>query len=190
MSALALPPVDNALELAWRIVAVLPPARTLADLDPIELPEAGIREDDVAHLVTLGPLYLASELETAHVVDAAEALAGVAMTGGLNVDLGAAADALATYWHRRHERFAPTERHALFGRLFDAPLSGPPLATHGPGGLAPFDAVLAGLVQALLEPSAQATQRVSIAGRQAIAVLVDELLRRSGGVPAQLARDL
>ena len=63
-------------------------------------------------------LYLASELESARLVPAMEALAGVYVTGALAADLGPAAPMLLGVWRHRNQRFARAEREAFFARLF------------------------------------------------------------------------
>jgi hypothetical protein len=49
-----------------------------------------------------------------------ELLAGIGVSGGVQVDLGPASSKLMTFWRHRSERFSPAERQSLFDRLFDS----------------------------------------------------------------------
>src|SRR5262249_59968710 len=86
---------------------------------------------DQARLRPVPPLYLAAELEAAQLLPAAEALAGVFVSGGVGIDVGAAADRLIAFWRGRHERVSPEERRAFFSRPFGG--AGPTPGRHGTG---------------------------------------------------------
>ena len=92
----------------------------LPSLDPIDLPPVVGTDADQARLRTVPPLYLAGELEAAQLLPAAEALAGVFVSGGIQADVGHAADRVIAFWRARHERFSPEEIEtlaSLLGRL-------------------------------------------------------------------------
>lgn len=168
-------------------------AVAFAELDDLALPPAERPAADAASLRAVAPLYLASELEAAQVLPAVEALAGVAVSGGLPMDAGAGSDRLYRFWRRRSERFAAEERRAFFARLFGAP--GPSLAGDGAraGGGAndAFPPLMLTFTEALaqahewrtLPTGADAALRIA-AGR-----LADNLLERGGGYASFAARD-
>jgi hypothetical protein len=76
--------------------------------------------DDQALIRAVAPLYLAAQLEEAALVPAVETLSGLAISGGLPVDLGPAAGLIQSFWQQRNERFHENERRAFFARLFGA----------------------------------------------------------------------
>jgi hypothetical protein len=163
----------------------------LPELGDIELPPVVGSAADQAHLRAAAPLYLAAELEVARLLPAAEVLAGVFASGGLNADLGPAAPLLAAFWRGRHQRFPAPERRTFFARLFGTP--GPPLAgTSGPN--LEFEPLLINVAEALHGvqadrllgplPASQVTLRT------AAAQLAANLIPRSGGIAAYAARDI
>jgi hypothetical protein len=100
----------------------------LAELGDIELPPAAVA--DSMQLRAVASLYLASTLEAAGLIQAAEDFTALARTGAIPGDLGDAGPLVDAFWKSRNERISETERLALFGRLFGAP-SGPEDATAG-----------------------------------------------------------
>lgn len=93
-------------------------AVTLDQLGDIDIPEPAAARIDEAQLRALATLYLSADLESAGIIPSVEALAGLASTGAVTVDLGGAAPLLADWWRRRHDRVSAAERHAFFSRLF------------------------------------------------------------------------
>jgi len=61
-----------------------------------------------------------AQLEHASLLPSVELLAGVGVSGGVQVDLGPASSKLMQFWRHRSERFSPEERRSLFERLFNA----------------------------------------------------------------------
>lgn len=92
----------------------------LEDLGAIDLPSPSMAVDQ-AQLRALATLYLASELEGAGAIPAAEALVRLARSGGLSRDLGAVTPLMQSFWQSRNERIGSGERLAIFARLFGAP---------------------------------------------------------------------
>ena len=94
----------------------------MAELGEIELPPAAVA--DAMQLRAVASLYLASTLEAAGLIQAAEDFTALARTGAIPGDLGEAGPLVDAFWKSRNDRIAESERLALFGRLFGAP-SGP-----------------------------------------------------------------
>lgn len=94
----------------------------MAELGDIELPPAAVA--DPMQLRAIASLYLASTLEAAGLVQAAEDFSALVRTGAIPGDLGEAALQVDAFWKARTQRITESERLALFGRLFGAP-SGP-----------------------------------------------------------------
>ena len=99
-------------------------AFALDQLGDIDIPEPAAARIDKAQLRALATLYLAADLESAGIIPAVEALAGLASTGAVSIDLGGAEPLLADWWRRRHDRVSAAERNAFFSRLFGT-ASGP-----------------------------------------------------------------
>ncbi|MDQ1289594.1 MAG: hypothetical protein QG622_3160 [Actinomycetota bacterium] len=93
-------------------------AVTLDRLGEIDLPEPSAARIDQARLRALATLYLSADLEAAGILPAVEALAGLASTGAVGIDLGGTEPLLADWWRQRHDRLSAAERHACFSRLF------------------------------------------------------------------------
>ena len=91
----------------------------MAELGDIELPPAAVA--DAMMLRAVASLYLASTLEAAGLVQAAEDFTALARTGAIPGDLGAAGPLVDAFWKSRNQRISEAERLALFGRLFGAP---------------------------------------------------------------------
>lgn len=99
-------------------------AVTLEQLGDITIPEPVATSIDKAQLRAIATLYLAADLESACVIPSVEALAGLASTGAVSIDLGGTEPLLVDWWRRRHDRFSVAERQAFFSRLFGT-ASGP-----------------------------------------------------------------
>lgn len=106
-------------------------AATALEIAELPLPEPISAPGDQSLLRALGPLYLASELEAAGLLPAVEELTALWASGGLPADVRGATEQLAAFWRGRDERFSPSERKALFARVFGAE-SGPVLAGSAP----------------------------------------------------------
>jgi hypothetical protein len=91
----------------------------MAELGDIELPPAAVA--DAMMLRAVASLYLASTLEAAGLIQAADDFTALARTGAIPGDLGAAGPLVDTFWKSRNQRISEAERLALFGRLFGAP---------------------------------------------------------------------
>jgi len=116
--------VERAIDEAKRLLlSVEAHAVVLSELGAIELPPA-IRAEPT-QMRAVASLYLASTLEAAGLIEAADDLTRLVRTGALPGDLGAAARLVEAFWDGRNDRTSTEERSALFGRLFGAP-TGPP----------------------------------------------------------------
>jgi len=200
MTAAALPDVLRPAETA-PLLAALAAAHASAEraqtravalaldaIGDIALPDATpVTADDQALIRAIAPLYLAAQLEEAELLPAVEALTGLAISGGLQADLGAAASLVQSFWQQRNDRFHATERRALFARLFgsdDAEV------------VAPFENLMIDLSEALYKldeeslggnvagPHAQT--RVLIAAR----ALAANLLEKGGGMTPFAAKEI
>jgi hypothetical protein len=197
-AALATPPETSQLERALVVgIGLAHAAEDLAlqldlpSLDPIDLPPVVGTEADQTRLRSIPPLYLASELEAAQLLPAAEAFAGIFVSGGIGADVGPAADRVVAFWRGRHDRFAPEERRAFFARLFGGP--GPVLAGHGSANDA-FEGLLLEVAQALAElqpqPGLQPLPAAELTLRAAASELAENLASRTSGIPAPTARTI
>jgi hypothetical protein len=118
-----------------------------ADLGDIELPPALGSAADQENLRLTAPLYLASELEAARLLPAVEKFAGIFVSGGIQTDLGSAAETLVRFWRDRQDRLSLEERQAIFKHLFGR-TEGPSLASdHGPN--SGFEELFTDLAEAL-----------------------------------------
>ena len=109
--------VDDASNL---LLAAETHAVMMAELGDIELPPAAAAADAM-RLRAIASLYLASTLEAAGLIQAAEDFTALVRTGAIPGDLGEAAPAVEAFWKARTQRISEPERLALFGRLFGAP---------------------------------------------------------------------
>lgn len=121
-------------------------ALVLAELGELQLPEAAAA--DAMQLRATASLYLASALEAAGLVQAAEDFVALVRSGALPGDLGDAAAAVDTFWKARTQRITEAERLALFGRLFGTP-AGPQDVQGGSNG--DFDERLLDLCDAIMK---------------------------------------
>lgn len=102
-------------------------ALVLAELGGIELPPAARAEP--LQLRAVASLYLASTLEAAGLIQAADDFTRMVRSGMVR-ELGDATELVVAFWEARDERASEPERIALFGRLFGAP-AGPVDAAGG-----------------------------------------------------------
>lgn len=111
--------VESALKDAERLLlSAESHALMLAELGEIELPPAARAEP--LQLRAIASLYLASTLEAAGLIQAADDLTRLVRSGMVR-DLGEATELVVEFWEARDERANETERLALFGRLFGSP---------------------------------------------------------------------
>lgn len=112
--------IARALDQAGALIADAEQyASALAELGNIELPPAATADRE--QLRAIASLYLASTLEAAGLIGAAEDLTRMLRTGTLPGNPGDAAPLIDQFWTGRNQRATPDERMALFGRLFGAP---------------------------------------------------------------------
>lgn len=101
------------------LLAVEAHAVMLSELGDIDLPPAA--RGDAMQLRAIASLYLASTLEAAGLIQAADDFTRLVRTGAIPGDLGEAAPLVEAFWDARNDRINEVERLALFGRLFGAP---------------------------------------------------------------------
>ena len=119
---------ENALKDAERLLlSAEAHSLMLAELAPIALPPAARAEP--IQLRAVASLYLASTLEAAGLIQAADDFTRMVRSGMIG-DLGDATGLVVAFWDARSERSSEAERLALFGRLFGAP-AGPVDASGG-----------------------------------------------------------
>lgn len=101
----------------------------LSEFGRIDLPAPQLARP--MELRAVASLYLASTLEAAGLIQAADDLTRLVQSGAVRGDLGDAMKLVIDFWEARGERATEDERVALFGRLFGSP-AGP---VDGYGGL-------------------------------------------------------
>ena len=112
--------IERALDEAQRLLlAADSHAVMLSELGAIELPPVAAAEP--MQMRAVASLYLASTLEAAGLIEAADDLARLVRSGVLRADLGAAAPLVVDFYNERASRANSAERIALFARLFGAP---------------------------------------------------------------------
>jgi hypothetical protein len=154
----------------------------MAELGQIDLPAA--ERADAMQLRAIASLYLASTLEAAGLIQAADDLTRLARTGALGGDLGEAAPLVEAFWAARNDRAGEPERLALFGRLFGAP-AGPDDAASGANGV--FEEMLLDLCDAIMKAVDGGGQgRV----RTAAARLAENVASASNDMVQMLAREI
>jgi len=168
-------------------------AVALADLPDLQLPPASGEGLGQAQLRAIATLYLASELESAGVVPAAEDLTRLARSGGLQADLGEATPLLEAFWLGRNERASGEERQSCFAGLFGSGAG--PAPARAPSNDA-FDENLLNLCEALYKLDEMASNpnwggvaqqaRVRSAGTE----LLDNLAHSAGGLTVFLAQEI
>jgi hypothetical protein len=115
------PSLEQTLRRAETLVAAARAfAIALEDLPALDLPPPASETMGQGQLRAIATLYLASELEAAGVVPAAEDLMRLARSGSLPVDLRGATPLLQTFWLGRNERASTEERRSCFSGLFGA----------------------------------------------------------------------
>jgi hypothetical protein len=171
--------VDDAGKL---LLAAETHAVMLAELGDIDVPPAATAEPML--LRAIASLYLASTLEAAGLIQAAEDFTALARTGAIPGDLGQAAPLIDTFWKARGQRVGEAERLALFGRLFGAP-AGPDDAAGGVNG--EFEELLLDLCDALMKVSDGGSQgRVRASGMH----LAENIASAANEMVQMAARDI
>ena len=118
----------------------------LSELGQIDIPAAA--RGDAMQLRAIASLYLASTLEAAGLIQAADDFTRLVRTGAIPGDLGDAAPLVEAFWDARTQRISEAERLALFGRLFGAP-AGPDDAAGAANG--EFEELLLDLCDAIMK---------------------------------------
>jgi hypothetical protein len=178
-------------ECLVRAAAVV--ALALEDIQGIELPPLAGGAVDQAQLRAIATLYLASELEAAGVIPAAETLTRLARSGSLTVDLGAATPLIQAFWQGRNERASAQERQGFFSALFGT-TDGSDHAGHPPN--QSFEARLLDLCEALYKLDEQASntswggvaQQARV--RAAAQRLVSNLVQVASGITVFLSGEI
>jgi hypothetical protein len=186
--------LDRTLALGWRLLTA---ARALAgdvalsDLGDIDLPGAVGTPADQGRLHAVPPLYLAADLEEAHLVPAVETMAALFAGGGLNADLGPSASRLVAFWQERHARLAATERQAILAQLFGM-TTGPSLA-NAPAQNTDFESCMIDLTEAIYKLD-QALGAADLAQQYKVSAAAEQLagnlLAHTGGMALAAAHDL
>lgn len=131
----------------------------LAELGTIDLPPAA--RGDAMQLRAIASLYLASTLEAAGLIQAADDFTRLVRTGAIPGDLGESAPLVEAFWDARNDRINETERLALFGRLFGAPVGPEDIAGGTNGG---FEELLLDLCDAIMKAADGGSQAKVRAG--------------------------
>jgi hypothetical protein len=154
----------------------------MAELVDIDLPPAAAA--DAMELRAIGALYLASTLEAAGLIQAAEDLTSLLRSGAVQGDLGEAAPLVDAFWKARVQRISEAERAALFGRLFGAP-QGPEDVAGGSN--AEFEELLLNLCDAIMKAADGGSQAgVRVAGTQ----LAENIAGVAGEMTQMMAREI
>jgi len=168
-------------------------AVSLEDLDAVNLPPVTPVDIDQAQLRAIASLYLASELENAGIIPAAEALTRLAISSSLNVDLGDAAALIQAFWRERNSRASDSERMGFFATLFG---TSDGAADSVPRRNVDFEDLLIDLCEALYKLDEQASnpswgsvaQQTRV--RSASQRILNNLLRVSGGITVFMGREI
>jgi hypothetical protein len=168
-------------------------AFALDQLGDIDIPEPVAARIDKAQLRALATLYLAADLEPAGIIASVEALAGLASTGAVSINLGSTEPLLADWWRRRHDRVGAAERNAFFSRLFGT-ASGPVAADAGRN--VQFEDRMLELCEALYkldeipsgDPYGGTMQQTRV--RKAARAVVQNLGEAGGGITAFMAGEI
>ena len=154
----------------------------LAKLGQIELPDAA--QAAPGQLRELASLYLASALESAGLIEAADDLTRLLRSGAMAGDLGDAATLLASFYADRNNRPSLEERQALFSRLFGATSGASDLQAAANG---EFDERLFDLCDAITASGAQRGEgRLHAAARR----LAENLAAAGNDFLAVMAREI
>lgn len=154
----------------------------MAELVDIELPATAAV--DAMELRAIGALYLASTLEAAGLIQAAEDLTALLRSGAVQGDLREAGPMVEAFWRMRTQRVAEAERDALFGRLFGAP-SASDDATGGSNG--EFEELLLDLCDAIMKAADGGSQAgVRVAGTR----LAENIASATGEMTQMMGREI
>jgi hypothetical protein len=168
-------------------------AFSLEEIHGIDLPPVSPVDVDQAQLRAIASLYLASELENAGVIPAAEALTRLAMSGSLNVNLGSAAGFIETFWRGRNSRASDAERMSFFAALFGTS-AGPNDSARGRN--SEFEDLLIDLCEALYRLDEQASNPSwgSVAQQTRVRTssqhLLSNILHVSGGITVFMGKEI
>ncbi len=184
--------IEQALAYSFALVASVDAYVAAFDIPGVELPPSSGGAADQAALRVTAPLYLASELEAARLLPAAETLAGLFATGAITTDLGDAAPKLIQFWRNRNQRLTRGEREALFSRLFGSQ-GGAELAMEGANN-DQFEDIMIELCDALhrLDPDRRLSGLPQSEGplRAVANIFVSNLLPRTSSVAALAVQEL
>lgn len=155
----------------------------LAELGDIDLPPAA--RGDAMQLRAIASLYLASTLEAAGLIQAADDFTRLARSGALPGDIGEAGPLIEAFWDARNERISEAERLALFGRLFGAPVGPDDVA--GGGANAGFEELLLELCDAIMKAADGGSQGKVRAGGIRLA---ENIADAAGSMVQMMAREI
>lgn len=154
----------------------------LAELGDIDLPPAA--RGDAMQLRAIASLYLASTLEAAGLIQAADDFTRLARSGAIPGDIGEAGSLIEAFWDARNQRISEAERLALFGRLFGAPV-GPDDASGGAN--AGFEELLLDLCDAIMKAADGGSQGKVRAGGIRLA---ENIADAAGSMVQMMAREI
>ncbi|MFS2110853.1 hypothetical protein ACCC88_14265 [Sphingomonas sp. Sphisp140] len=157
-------------------------ATMLAELGDIELPPAS--RADATQIRAIASLYLASTLEMAGLIQAADDFTRLMRTGALDGDIGEAAPVVEKFWQSRDERPNEAERLSLFGRLFGAPTGPEDLGARANG---EFEELLLNLCDAIMKAADGGSQGRA---RQAGIQIAENISGATNGMVLMLARQI
>lgn len=157
-------------------------ATMLAELGEIELPPAA--RADSMQVRAIASLYLASTLEMAGLIQAADDFTRLMRTGALDGEIGEAAPAVEHFWQSRDQRPNEAERLSLFGRLFGAPTGPEDVSTRANG---EFEELLLNLCDAIMKAADGGSQGRA---RQAAIQVAENVSGAASGMVLMLARQI
>jgi hypothetical protein len=154
----------------------------LAELGDIDLPPAA--RGDAMQLRAIASLYLASTLEAAGLIQAADDFNRLVRTGAIPGDLGEAAALVEAFWDARNDRINEVERLALFGRLFGAPAGPDDIANGANSG---FEELLLDLCDAIMKAADGGSQGQVRAGGVRLA---ENIADAAGAMVQMMAQEI
>ncbi len=157
-------------------------ATMLAELGDIELPPAA--RADATQVRAIASLYLASTLEMAGLIQAADDFTRLMRTGALDGEIGDAAPAVERFWQSRDERPNEAERLSLFGRLFGAPTGPEDVSARANG---EFEELLLNLCDSIMKAADGGSQGRA---RQASIQVAENVSGAASGMVLMLARQI
>ncbi len=188
----------QAVGMAFTLVAqaeVRTIALALDAIGDIDLPDAApTSADDQAMVRSAATLYLAAQLEAAGLIEAVETLCGLAVSGGLQVDLGSASQLMSHFWQRRNERFHRNERQTFFARLFGSDEDG--ATGHHTELDSTFENLMIVLCEALYKLDENGPDQnygsteAQAKTRQALRTLADDLVHKGSGMTPFAAKEI